>query len=106
VLAAAAAAVALVLVLGLKQDAATDEDVQSVRDQLSGVEQSASAAARRSVQSLNQRLTDLETQVGRLSTSQTTTRRELQVVQDDIKELRGQVSAARGSSGGGLKPGP
>jgi len=97
----AAAAVGLVLTLSLKQDAATNDDVQSLRDQISAVEQSASQAAQKGVQPLDQRLTDRQAQVNRMSTGQTTTRRELKVVRDDIKELRSQVSAAHTSSGGG-----
>ena len=92
VLALAAAAVGLVLTLTLKQDAATEGDVPSLRDQLSAVEQSASQAAQEDVQALRPALAELEDEVNRLSTAQTTTRRELKVVQDDIKELRSQVS--------------
>jgi hypothetical protein len=105
VLALAAAAVALVLTLSLKQDAATDDDLESLRDQISAVEQSASQAAQEDVQGLDRRLTELEADVNRISTGQQTTRRELKVVQDDIKELRSQVSesssdgSAQGSPG-------
>lgn len=101
VLALAAAAVGLALTLSLKQDAATDDDIQSLRDQISAVEQSASQAAQEDVQALDRRLTELEAEVNRISAGQTTTRRELKVVQDDIKELRTEVSRARRSSGGG-----
>ena len=101
VLALAAAAVGLALTLSLKQDAATDDDVQSLRDQISAVEQSASQAAQEDVQALDRRLTKLEAEVNRISAGRTTNRRELKVVQDDIKELRSQVSQARSSSGGG-----
>lgn len=110
VLALAAAAVGLVLTLSLKQDAATNDDIQSLRDQISAVEQSASQAAQEDVQALDRRLTELEAEVNKISAGQTTTRRELKVVQDDIKELRSQVSQAGSSSGGGLQgsqgPGP
>ena len=95
VLALAAAAVSLVLTLSLKQDAATNDDVQSLRDQITAVQQSASQAAQKGVQALDQRLTALEAEVNRMSTGQATTRRELKVVQDDIKELRSEVSGAR-----------
>lgn len=105
VLALAAAAAGLVLTLSLEQDAATDSDIQSLRDQISAVEQSASQAAQEDVQSLDRRLTDLEAQVNGISTRQTTARRELKVVQDDIKELRSQVSRSGGSSGGGSQAG-
>jgi cell division protein FtsL len=101
VMALAAAAVGLALTLSLKQDAATDNDIQSLRDQISAVEQSASQAAQEDVQALDRRLTELEGEVNRISAGQTTTRRELKVVQDDIKELRSQISQARSSSGGG-----
>jgi hypothetical protein len=43
--------------------------------------------------------------VNRISTQQTTARRELKVVRDDIKELRSQVSRAGGSSAGGSQGG-
>ncbi|HEY7150743.1 MAG TPA: hypothetical protein VH391_03590 [Solirubrobacterales bacterium] len=100
-LALAAAGVALFLTLSLRQDAATKDDVNDLSEQLSGVEQSATAAAHSSVRSLDQRLTDLETKVGQLTTDQTTSKRELQVIQDDIKELRSQVSGGTGTSGTG-----
>jgi uncharacterized protein HemX len=111
VLALAAAAVALVLTLNLKQDAATNRDVQSLRDQISAVEQSASQAAQEDVRALEQRVAELEDDVNRISTGQTTTRRELKVVQDDIKELRSQVASASGggsqaSQASGQAPGP
>ena len=115
VLALAAAAVGLVLTLTLKQDAATESDFDSLRGLITAVEQSASEAAQEDVQGFDRRLAELEDEVNRLSTAQTTTRRELKVVQDDIKELRSQVSSADtstddaggsagtgdGSSGGG-----
>ena len=103
VLALAAATVGLVLTLSLKQDAATNEDVQSLRDQITAVQQSASQAAQKGVRALDQRLTALEAEVNRMSTAQTTSRRELKVVQDDIKELRSEISAAGGSPGGGAQ---
>jgi small-conductance mechanosensitive channel len=98
VLALAAAAVGLVLTLSLKQDAATDDDVQSLRDQIATVEQSASQAALQDVQSLRDQLTELEAELNKVSSGQTTTKRELKVVQDDIKELRSEVSSISSSS--------
>jgi cell division protein FtsL len=108
VLALAAAAVGLALTLSLKQDAATNDDIGSLRDQISAVEQSASQAAQEDVQALDRRLTELEAEVNRISAGQTTTRRELRVVQDDIKELRSQVagSSSGGGSQGSQGPGP
>ncbi len=101
VLTLAAAAVALVLVLSLRQDAATEDDVQALRDEISSVEQSASEAADSRVSALEQRLDDLEDEVNRISTSQSTSRRELEVIQDDIRELRAEVSGAGSAQAGG-----
>ena len=100
VVALAAAAVALALTLTLKQDAATESDVDSLRGLITAVEQSASEAAQEDVQGFDRRLAELEDEVNRLSAAQTTTKRELKVVQDDIKELRSQVSDAASSSEG------
>ena len=57
------------------------------------------------VKSLNQRLADLQTEVDKLPLNSQTSDRELQVIQDDIKELRGQVGKrwsgrGRGTGGG------
>lgn len=101
VLAVGAAAVALVLTLSLKRDSPTKDEVDSLRNQLSVVQLSAAEAAQRGAQSVNQRLTALEGRIDKLEADQTTSKRELQVVQDDIKELRSQVSRAGSSSGGG-----
>jgi uncharacterized protein HemX len=101
VLALAAGVVALVLTLQLRGDAATNDDVAALRNEITTVQQSASDAAQKSVQSLNQRLGALEDEVSRISAGQTTSRRELKVVQSDIRELRAQVARARNSTGGG-----
>jgi uncharacterized protein HemX len=105
VLALAAAAVGLVLTLQLKQDAATKDEVALLRDQLAGVQQAATQAAQGSVRSLNQRLTTLESLVNRISADQKTTKRELQVVQGDIKELRSQISSSAGQPRTGPRSG-
>jgi hypothetical protein len=108
VLALAAGGAALYLTLTLKQDAATKSDVNALRDQVSGVAQSATQAAQDSVNSLDQRLTQLESEVGKLSTTQKTSKRELRAVQSDIRQLRsqatggGQTSSGLPSTGGGV----
>jgi uncharacterized protein HemX len=98
VLALAAAGVALFLALQQKQDGATEDDLNAVRAQLATVQQQATTAAQKPVQSLTQRLGDLENEISTLQSHQRTSDRELQVVQDDIRELRDQV-ARSGSSG-------
>jgi len=103
-LAVAAAVVALVLVLQLKRDTATKDDLDALRGELTGVQQSATQAAQKGVRSVNQRLTELQNEVSSLSSQQTTSKRELQVVQDDIKELRSQA-ASSASGGAGTRAG-
>ncbi len=96
----AAAIVAIVLIQGTREDSATDADVQNLRQELTGVEQSASKAAQDDVQSLSSRLSTLEDDVGKLRRNQSTTDDELSVVQDDINDLRTQISDL-GSGGSG-----
>ncbi len=100
VLALAAAGAALYLTLSLKQDAATKADVNALRDQVSGVQRSATQAAEDSVKSLNQRLAQLESDVGKLTAGQKTTKRELSVVEDDIRQLRSQAAGGTTSGSG------
>jgi uncharacterized protein HemX len=99
VLALAAGVVALVLTLQLRQDAATNGDVSSVRDQLAGVERSATQVAEESVHSLHQRIGDLEAELDRISSAQAVDRHELKALQEDVRGLRGQ-----GSPGSGGRP--
>ena len=106
VVALAAAAAALVLTLQLRDDAATSDDIQSLRDELSSVQRSAAEAAQESVRSASRRLTDLEHEVARISGEQTTLKRELRVVRGDVKEPRGGLPGARGGSQAGGLPTP
>jgi uncharacterized protein HemX len=92
VVALAAAAAAIVLGQGTREDSATDADVQNLREELTGVEQSAAQAAEEDVRSLSSRLSTLEDQVSKLRGDQSTTDSELTVVQDDIDDLRSQIS--------------
>jgi uncharacterized protein HemX len=103
VLALAAGGAAIVLALGAKEDAATDADVQNLREELTGVEQTAAAAAQEDVESLNESLADIENQISRLESEQRSQNNELSVVQDDIQDLRDQISdlEAGGTSSGG-----
>ena len=88
----AAAIVAIVLVQGTKEDSATDADVQNLREELTGVEQTAAQAAEEDVRSLSSRLSTLEDQVSKLQGDQRTTDDELSVVKDDIDDLRTEIS--------------
>jgi hypothetical protein len=97
VLALAAAGVALYFALTTNEDAAKESDVQSLREQIAGVQQSAAKAAEQDVQSLDQRLTDLEQQVSQASNDAQDNKQELSVVKQDIDDLRGQISDLKSS---------
>ena len=98
VLALAAGVVALVLTLQLRHDAATNRDVSSLHEQLTGVEQSATQAAEQSVHSLHRRIGDLAAEIDRISSAQAADKRELKALQEDIRTLRDQGSAGKGRS--------
>ena len=91
VLALAAGAVALVFALQLREDSATTEELDALRNQLGVVEEEASAAAEEQVSELVDRVGSLEQQLSRINEDQTMSQRELGVVEDEISELRDQV---------------
>jgi septal ring factor EnvC (AmiA/AmiB activator) len=93
VLALAAGIVGIVLVLGVKEDSATDADLDELREEVSGVEESASEAAQDEVAALGDRVSQLESQVQSLRSDQTSTDQEISVLQDDIADLRDDISA-------------
>jgi septal ring factor EnvC (AmiA/AmiB activator) len=105
VLALAAAGAAIYLALTTKEDAATEADVQNLREELTGVREAAAEAAQQDVQSLNETLGDLEDRLGKLESEQGSFRNELSVAQDDIRDLRNQISdigtGQTGAAGGG-----
>jgi uncharacterized protein HemX len=110
VLALAAGIVGIVLVLGVKEDSATDADLDELREEVSGVEESASEAAQEEVAALGDRVSQLESQIQSLRSDQTSTDQEISVLQDDIADLRDDITALEsqppadsggGGSGGG-----
>jgi uncharacterized protein HemX len=102
VLGLAAGIVGIVLALGVEEDSAKQEDVKDLREQISAVDARAEAQAEQGVESVTQRLNDLEADLSRLSDDQTTIEDELSVVQDDIRDLRDEVSQL--DSGGSGNP--
>jgi septal ring factor EnvC (AmiA/AmiB activator) len=104
VLALAAGIVGVVLALSAKDESATKDDLSSLRNQVEQVSQEASAAAEEQVGSLAARVDALEQQVSGLANDKTTIERELEVAQDDIDDLRNQISdlesAGPGAGGG------
>jgi uncharacterized protein HemX len=106
VLALAAGIVGVVLALSAKDESATKDEVRSLRDQVEAVQQEASEAAEEDVATLTDQLDALEGRVNTIAGGQRTTESELSVVQDDIDDLRNQISGLEGSGGGGASNNP
>jgi uncharacterized protein HemX len=102
VLALAAGIVGIVLTLGVKDDSATKADLDRLREEVAGVEQSASQAAQEEVAALGDRVSQLESQLQTLRSDQTSTDQEISVLQDDIEDLRTDISSL--DTGGGNNP--
>jgi uncharacterized protein HemX len=106
VLALAAGIVGVVLALSAKDESATKDELSSLRNQVEQVSREASAAAEEEVGSVLDRLQSIEEEVSSLAGDRTTIERELEVIQDDIVDLRNQISdlesaGPSGSGGGG-----
>jgi uncharacterized protein HemX len=104
VLALGAGGAGIFLALQVERDAASDADVENLREELTGVEQTAAQAAQEDVRSLGRRITDLEGQISRLRSQQRSQSNELSVTEDDIQDLRDQISeldtGGTGAAGG------
>ena len=100
VLALAAGIVAIVLVLGVKDDSATKSDLDQLREEVAGVERSASQAAEEDVAALGDRVSQLESQMQSLRSDQTATDQEISVLQDDIEDLRNDLTALESAGTG------
>jgi len=101
VIALAAAAVALVLVIQLDEEAAKTSDIDQLREEIAGVEDSATQAAEDDVQTVTERISELETQISEATSSQDDVDQQLSVLEDDIADLREQISELDSDSGGG-----
>ena len=77
--------------------------MRALRDQVEAVQQEAAEAAEEDVATLTEQLDALEGRVNTIAGGQRTTESELSVVQDDIDDLRNQVSGLEraGAAGGG-----
>jgi septal ring factor EnvC (AmiA/AmiB activator) len=93
VLALAAGIVAVVLALGVQDDSATKSELAELRDQVDNATKSASDAAQDDVADLDDRLSEIESQIESLASGQSTTDKELSVVQDDIADVRDQIDS-------------
>ena len=80
------------LVIQLDEEAAKTSDIDQVREEISGVEDSATQAAQEDVQSLTERLTELETDISAATSNQDSTDQQISVLEDDIQDLRDQIA--------------
>jgi TolA-binding protein len=97
-LALAAGVVALVLVLRLEGDSATEEDVATLSEQVSTVEDQATEAAESRVQSVEGRIAELERKIDDLTSDQETLKRRLNKLEEDVGT---QPSGGTGTGTGG-----
>ena len=104
-LALAAGIVGIVLVLGVKEDSATEADLDELREEVSGVERVGVGGRPGRVAALGDRVSQLESQIQSLRSDQTSTDQEISVLQDDIDDLRDDITALESQppadSGGG-----
>ena len=98
VLAIAAAAVAVVLTMQTRDDAAQRADLDAIQTEISGVEEQASQAAQQDVASLSEQIDELEQRVDRISSDSQATDNRISVIEDDIEDLRNEVSNQGGGS--------
>jgi polyhydroxyalkanoate synthesis regulator phasin len=102
VLALAGAAVGIVLAMQAQDDSdKAQSSVQEVKTQLGVVGEDASQAAQEEVQSLSGRLDKLESRVSTLEQSGKTSGKRIQVLEDDVADLRTKISDLENSNSGG-----
>lgn len=103
VLAIAASVLAIVLAVDARDNSASDDDLIRIEDQLSSVSEQAGAGAtaQEDVDSLDARLSSLEDQVSEMATTDGATEKRIAVIEDDIDDLRQEISDLRGGAGTG-----
>ena len=103
VLALATAIVAVVLAIDARDNSATTDDLNQVENRLGDISSMADEgqSAQDDLDSLTSRLADLESQVSELASSGGDLDKRIAVVEDDIDDLRGQISDLGGTDAGG-----
>ena len=92
VLALAGAIYGIALARDTDKNAATEAELQDVREELAGVKDTASEAAADDVQSLQERISSLEQDFASSGQDDQKTEQEISVIQDDIQDLRDQIA--------------
>jgi uncharacterized protein HemX len=92
VLALAAAMYGIALARDTEKNAATEAQLEDVREELAGVSDTATEAAQDDLQSLQQRISALEEEFATLNQGDQKTEQEISVLQDDIQDLRDQIA--------------
>lgn len=103
VLGLAASVVALVLVLQLKRDSATKDDISKLQTQISQVQDAAQQTARREVGSLKARVAGLETRLDQVSSDQESIKRRLNALKaaTSTSGVGGHQASGTGVTGAG-----
>jgi septation ring formation regulator EzrA len=90
-------------VLQLDDESAKSTDIDQLRQEIASVKQAASQAAEDDVQSMTERLSQLETDISELTADQDAANQKISVIEDDIQDLRDQI-ADIDTGGGGNNP--
>lgn len=108
VLALAAGIVAVVLAVDARDNSAGKDDLAMLEDRVSLIAEQAGVAedAQQDVDSLSDRVSDLESQLSSITSDSDAEENRISVVEDDIEDLRQQISdiessSSSGSGGGG-----
>ena len=99
VLALAAAIFAIALARDTENDAATEAELEDVREELAGVKSTASEAAQDDVRSLTERIAALEDDLSTANQGDQKTEQQISVLQDDVQDLRDQIADLESSGG-------
>jgi predicted nucleic acid-binding Zn-ribbon protein len=101
VLGLAAGIVALILAMQAKDDAATESDLQDVREQIASLEEAAGQVSEEDLTRVTDRVSALEDEIEILSEDRSSTRQRISVIEDDIQDLRDQIADLETGAGGG-----
>jgi septal ring factor EnvC (AmiA/AmiB activator) len=100
VLGLAAGIVALILAMQAKDDAATESDLQDVREQIASLEEAAGQVTEEDLDTVTNRVSELEDEIETLREDKSSTQQRISVIEDDIQDLRDQIADLESGGGG------